>query len=59
MDRTDYLQAFVLLLQIFVLIQKTSMDQLLIIAVVAFSVLPFQPVEYDMPTDVITVCTSI
>ncbi len=46
-DRTDYLQAFVLL---FVFIQKTSKDQLLSIDIVAFSILSFQPVEYDTPT---------
>ncbi len=34
------------------------MNQLLIIDTVAFFVLSFQPVEYDTPTDAITVCTS-
>ncbi len=47
--------AVFVLLQIFIFIQKTSMDQLLMIDIVAFS---FQPVEYDTPTDVVTGRTS-
>ncbi len=54
----DYPHAFVLLLWIFVLSKKISMDQQLMIAIVAFSILSFQPVEYDTPTDVFTVRTS-
>lgn len=38
-DHTDYLQAFVLFLKMFVFIQKTNMDQLLMIIILIMIVL--------------------
>lgn len=63
-DQDLYLLAFFLLLQIFILIQKQAWTNYLMIRRSrnllharrkAFCILSFQPVEYDTPTDVITV----
>ncbi len=55
-DRTDYLQAFFVIADI--CFYPKNKHDLLMIDIVAFSVLSFQPVEDDMPTDVVTVHTS-
>lgn len=63
-DHIDYLQTFVLLLQFMLILSKNKPTITETTAcrffhdIVAFSILSFQPLEYDTPTDDIMVGTS-